>query len=83
MPLPHMMPQPLQLPVQPIKHGYLNKYPETPRETLEDHGHCEMTAATEPVGVSKVFPRSPIESLSKDRYFVSGSGIDSSSGITK
>ena len=34
-----------------------------------------MTAATEPVGVSKVFPRPPMETLSKDRYFVSGSGI--------
>ncbi len=32
-----------------------------------------MTA--KPVGVSQVFPRSPIETLFNDRYFVSGSGI--------
>ena len=34
-----------------------------------------MTAATEPVGVSQVFRRPPMETLFKDRYFVSGSGI--------
>ncbi len=42
-----------------------------------------MTAATEPVGVSQVFPRPPIESLFKDRYFVSGCGIGSGRDITK
>ncbi len=34
-----------------------------------------MTAATEPVGVSQVIRRQPMETLFKDRYFVSGSGI--------
>ncbi len=32
-----------------------------------------MTAATEPAGVSKVFPRQTMETLFKDRYFMSGS----------
>ncbi len=31
-----------------------------------------MTAATEPVGASQVFPRTPMETLFKERYFVSG-----------
>ena len=35
-----------------------------------------MTAATEPVDVSQVFPRPPMETLFKDRYFVSGSSIE-------
>ncbi len=34
-----------------------------------------MTAATEPVGVSQVFLRPPMETLFKDLYFVSGSCI--------
>ena len=34
-----------------------------------------MTAAIEPVGVFQVFPTPPMETLFKDRYFVSGSGI--------
>ena len=34
-----------------------------------------MTAATELAGVSQVFLRLPMETLFKDRYFVSGSGI--------
>ncbi len=33
-----------------------------------------MTAATEPVGESQVFPRPHMETLFKDRYVVSGSG---------
>ncbi len=65
----------MPLPVLPMKHGSLNHFQETPRETLEDHWHCLMTAATEPVGVSQVFPRPPMETLFKDRYFVSRSGI--------
>ena len=40
-----------------------------------------MTAANEPVGVSQVFLRPPIETLFKDRYFVIGSGIGG--GTTK
>ena len=39
-----------------------------------------MTAANEPVGVSQT---PPIETLFKDSYFVSGSGISSGSGIAK
>ena len=35
-----------------------------------------MTAATEQMGISKVFPRQPMEILFKDRYFVSDSGSD-------
>ncbi len=42
-----------------------------------------MTAAAEPMGVSQVFPRTPMETLFKDRYFVSGSDIGSGSGIEK
>ncbi len=42
-----------------------------------------MTAATELVGVSQVFPGPPMESLSKDRYFMSGSGIGNVSGIAE
>ncbi len=34
-----------------------------------------MTVASKPMGVSQVFLRPPIETLFKDRYFVSGSGI--------
>ena len=33
-----------------------------------------MIAATEPVGVSQVFPRPQMETLFNDRYFVTGSG---------
>ncbi len=55
-------------------------FPEMHRETLEDHWHCWMTAATEPVGVFQVFPRPPMEILFKDRYFESGSGVGSGSG---
>ena len=36
MPLPLLMP----LPVLPKKHGSLNHFPETPRETLENQWHC-------------------------------------------
>ena len=42
-----------------------------------------MTAANEAVGVSKVFPKPPMETLFKDRYFVSDSCIGSGSGIAK
>ena len=62
------------LSVLPIKHGSLYHFPETPRETLEDHWHCYITAATKLVGVFQVFPRPPIKTPIKDRYFVSGSG---------
>ncbi len=31
---------PLPVPVLPIKHGSLNNFPDTHRETLEDHWHC-------------------------------------------
>ncbi len=34
-----------------------------------------MTAAIKPVGVSQVFSRPPMETQSKDRYFVSGSSM--------
>ena len=34
-----------------------------------------MTADTGPVGVYQVIPRQPIETLFKDSYFVSGSGM--------
>ncbi len=34
-----LLPQPI-LSVQPIKHGSLNHFPETPRETRDDHWHC-------------------------------------------
>ncbi len=47
----------------------INHFPEMPRETLEDHWHCTMTAATNPVGVSEVFPRPSMKTLTKDRYF--------------
>ena len=67
------MPQPLS--VLSIKHGSLNHFPETHRETLEDQCHCLMTAATEQVVVSQVFPRPPMETIFKDSCFVSGSGI--------
>ncbi len=33
------------------------------------------------MGVSRVFPRPPMETIFKDPYFVSGSGIGNSSGI--
>ncbi len=36
-----------------------------------------------PVGVFHVFPRPPIKTLFKDRYFVNGSEIGSGSGIAK
>ena len=39
----------------------------------------QMTTATEPMGVSKVFPRQPMVTLLKDRYLVSGIGC----GIAK
>ena len=42
-----------------------------------------MTAATKPMGVSELFPRPPMETLFKDRYFVSGSSIGSDKGIAK
>ncbi len=34
-----------------------------------------MTAATEPLGVSQVFPRPSMEIFFKDRYIVSGSAM--------
>ena len=42
MPVPLLLPLPLLMPLQvlPIKHESLNHFPETPRETLDDHWHC-------------------------------------------
>ncbi len=40
-----------------------------------------MIAATGPVGVSQVFPKEPMDTLFKDRYFVSGNGIGGCIGI--
>ncbi len=42
-----------------------------------------MTAAFEQMGVTQVFPRPPMKTLFKYRYFVSGSGIGSDSGIAQ
>ncbi len=41
MPLPLLM----SLPVL-IQHGSLNHFPETLKETLENHWHCYMTAVS-------------------------------------
>ncbi len=71
MPQALLMQQPLQ--VLPLKHGSLKYFPETPRETLEDL--WLLIAATGLVGVFQVFRRPPMETLFKDCYFVSGSGI--------
>ncbi len=79
MPLPLLLP----LPVLPIKHWSLNYFPDTTKETQEDHWHWYMTAVTKPVGVSQVFSRPPMGTLFKDLYFVSGSGIVSDSGIAR
>ncbi len=42
-----------------------------------------MTAATEPMGVSQVFPRLPIDTLFEDRYHVSYGGIGIGNSIEK
>ena len=71
-----LMPLPLLMPLSSLNH-----FPERPREILEDYWHCKMTVTTELVGVFQVFSRSPIETLFKDRYIMSGS--DKGSGIAK
>ncbi len=73
LPLPLLVPLPLLM--LPIKQG--SYIPETPRETLEDHWHWLMTAASESVDVSLMFPRPPVETLFKDCYFMNCSGIGS------
>ncbi len=62
------MPLPLLMPVLPMKYGSLNLFPETPRETIEEHWHYYMTDATDPVGISQVFLRPLMETLFKDFF---------------
>ena len=60
----------MPIPLLSRKHGSLNHFPESPRESLENHR-------------TEVVQESPRESLFKDRYFVSGCGIGSESGNAK
>ena len=66
MPLP--IPLRLPIPLLPRKHGSLNHFLESPRESLENHRTRYLIDA----GDSQVVKESPRESLFKDRYFVSG-----------
>ena len=70
---------PLSIPLLPRNHGSLNIFPESPRESpaaLNDR--CRRFSSD-----SEVVQESPRESLFKDSYFVSGRGIDISSGIAE
>ncbi len=63
-PLPMLVPMPLIL----RKHGSLNHFLESPRESLDNHRMRQLINA----GDSQVVQESPREAQFKDRYFVSG-----------
>ena len=51
----------MPLPVLPIKHGSLNYFPESPRESLDNHRQRKIVDT----GDSEVVQESPRESLLK------------------